>query len=54
MTQGFLVRVHSGYIINPRDVVSVWRFRVSLSDGSVIPIPEKKYTAVKALLLENK
>ena len=53
LTRGFLVRVHSGYIVNPKDVVSIWRFRVSLSDGSVIPIPEKKYTAVKAQLLKE-
>jgi hypothetical protein len=53
-TEGYLIRVHSGYIVNPLDVVSVWRFKVSLSDGTVIPIPEKKYTAVKKKLLEYK
>lgn len=46
-----LVRVHSCYIVNPLDVVSIWRFKVSLSDGAVLPIPEKKYTAVKKKLL---
>jgi len=51
-TKGFLIRVHSSYIINPLDVVSVQRFKVSLSDGTVIPIPEKKYTAVKKKLLD--
>lgn len=51
-TEGFLIRVHSGYLINPNDVVSVWRFKVSLSDGAVIPIPEKKYTAIKKKLLD--
>ena len=51
-TEGFLVRVHSSYIVNPLDVVSVWRFKVSLSDGTVLPIPEKKYTAIKKKLLE--
>ena len=50
-TKGFLVRVHSGYIVNPNHVVSVWRFKASMSDGSVIPIPEKRYTSVKKMLL---
>lgn len=50
-TKGTLVRVHSGYIVNPKEVVSVRRFSVELSDGSVIPVPEKKYTAVKKLLI---
>ncbi|MBQ6481870.1 MAG: LytTR family transcriptional regulator [Anaerolineaceae bacterium] len=50
-TEGLLVRVHSGFIVNPLDVESVQRFKVSLSDGAIIPIPEKKYTAVKKRLL---
>ncbi|MBQ9384015.1 MAG: LytTR family transcriptional regulator, partial [Ruminiclostridium sp.] len=50
-TEGTLIRVHSSYIINPLDVRAVRRFKVELSDGSVIPIPEKKYTAVKKKLL---
>ena len=50
-TEGSLVRVHSGYIVNPKNVISVWRFKLSLSDGTIIPIPEKKYTAVKKKLL---
>lgn len=52
LTNGQLIRVHSGYIVNPLDVESIWRFKVSVSDGSVLPIPEKKYTAVKKKLLE--
>lgn len=51
-TEGLLIRVHSGYIVNPLDVVSIWRFKVSLSDGTVLPIPEKKYTTIKKKLLE--
>ena len=50
-TEGTLIRVHSSYIINPLDVKAVWRFKVELSDGTVIPIPEKKYTAVKSKLV---
>ena len=53
LTEGTLIRVHSGYIVNPCDVVSVRRFFVTLSDGSEIPIPEKKYSSVKKLLLNK-
>ncbi|MCR5121659.1 MAG: LytTR family transcriptional regulator [Ruminococcus sp.] len=53
-TEGFLVRIHSGYIVNPLDVVSVCRFKVTMSDGAVLPIPEKNYTAVKKILLGEK
>ena len=52
--KGLLVRVHSGYLVNPLDVVSVWRFKVSLSDGTVLPIPEKKYTMIKKTLTDYK
>lgn len=51
-TDRFLLRVHSGFIVNPLNVVSISRFKLSLSDGAVIPIPEKKYTAVKKKVLE--
>ena len=52
-TVGYLIRIHSSYIVNPLDVKSVWRFNVELSDGTVVPIPEKKYTAMKKNLLKN-
>jgi hypothetical protein len=51
LTKDSLVRVHSGYIVNPKNLVSMRRFNIVLSDGSVVPVPEKKYTAVKKLLL---
>ncbi len=44
---GILLRVHSGYLLNPRYVKSVRRFQVILSDGTTLPIPEKKYTWFK-------
>lgn len=52
-TEGFLIRVHSSFIVNPLDVVSIQRFNVSLSDGTVLPIPEKRYTTIKKNLLEH-
>lgn len=47
------VRCHSGYLVNPLYVQSIERFALIMSDGRRIPIPEKKYTAVKAELLQK-
>ena len=44
---GILLRAHSGYLLNPRHVRSVRRFQAILSDGTALPIPEKKYTWFK-------
>ena len=52
-TNGFLIRIHSGYLVNPLDVVSVCRFKATMSDGAILPIPEKKYTAIKKKLLSE-
>ncbi len=45
-----LIKVHASYIVNPRHVRTIQRFYLTLNDGTKIPVPEKKYTAVKALL----
>ncbi len=50
---GSMLRCHSSYLVNPMYVESIERFALTLSDGSRIPIPEKKYTAVKDLLLHK-
>jgi DNA-binding LytR/AlgR family response regulator len=42
-----LVRCHESHLVNPRYIVSIKRFHVTLSNGKVLPIPEKKYTAFK-------
>lgn len=52
---GVLLRIHASYLINPVHVRKICRFFVTLSDGTKLPVPEKKYTQVKRLLLgENK
>lgn len=43
------IRCHSSYLVNTGFVTSVRRFRVTLADGTELPIPEKKYMAVKAV-----
>lgn len=51
-TDSFL-RCHTSYLVNPLYVQSVERFSLTLSNGKKIPIPEKKYTAVKNSLLHK-
>ena len=46
------LRCHSSYLVNLRHVRQIKRFEVVMADGSRLPIPEKKYTAVKAKLTE--
>ena len=48
---GFFLRIHSGYLLNPAHVKDIRRFAVTLSDGTELPIPEKKYTRIKKQLL---
>ena len=47
------LRCHSGYLVNSLHVHSIERFALTMTDGRKIPVPEKKYTAVKAQLLKN-
>ncbi|MBO2516057.1 MAG: hypothetical protein CW338_02100 [Clostridiales bacterium] len=47
MLESTHVRCHSCYIVNPDYVTSITRFRVTLSGNIILPVPEKKYTAVK-------
>lgn len=41
------VRIHISYLVNPVYIQSVERFQVTLTNGTILPIPEKKYTGVK-------
>lgn len=49
----FLLRIHSGYLINPDRVSKIERFCVTMSNGAKLPIPEKKYTAIKQRILTH-
>lgn len=51
---GLFLRVHASYLLNPVHVRAIRRFRISLSDGTELPVPEKKYTRIKAQLLQEK
>ncbi len=50
---GLFLRIHASYLINPAHVREIRRFFVTLSDGTQLPIPEKKYTHIKGLLLQK-
>ena len=45
-----LLRCHASYLVNPFYVRSLKRFSLTLADGTVLPVPEKKYTAFKRML----
>ena len=45
------LRVHEGFLVNPNRVRGVRRFFLTMSDGTDIPVPEKKYTQVKKTLM---
>ena len=47
------VRCHASYLVNPTYVRSVRRFRCTLTDGAELPIPERKYTAVRDKILSR-
>ena len=45
------LRPHVSYLVNPHYIKSLRRFELALWDGTVLPVPEKKYTALKNALL---
>ena len=49
----FLLRIHAGFLINPECVSKIERFTVTMSNGAKLPVPEKKYTTIKRLILTN-
>lgn len=44
------VRCHASYLVNPEHVTEIRRFRIRLQNGIELPVPEKKYMAVKTEL----
>ena len=47
---GTFLRCHASYLVNPYYIRSLKRFSLTLADGTVLPVPEKKYTAFKKAL----
>lgn len=52
MAKPTLLRCHSGYLVNPRFVSGIHRFRICMIDGTEIPVPEKRYTDIRKKLQE--
>ena len=48
---GRFLRIHAGYLLNPSHVREIHRFFVILSDGTELPVPEKRYTQIKKQLI---
>ena len=40
-------RCHASYLVNPNYIRSIRRFKVTMTDGTELSIPEKKYTAFR-------
>ncbi len=41
------LRCHQSYLVNPAYIRNIRRFKVTLTDGTELPIPEKKFTAFR-------
>lgn len=48
---GSFLRCRQSYLVDPHDIRSIRRFQVTLTDGTVLPVPEKKYTAFKKAVM---
>ncbi len=46
----FFLRCHESYLVNPDYVQSICRFQITLANGKILHVPEKKYTLVKSQL----
>lgn len=49
----FLMRCHKCFLINPKHIISIDRFNVTLINNTKLPIPEKKYTAFKKAVYDR-
>ncbi|MDD2980801.1 MAG: LytTR family DNA-binding domain-containing protein [Hespellia sp.] len=46
----YFVRIHASYLINPHFAYKISRFKIELRNGTILPIPQKKYTSIKKQL----
>ena len=49
----FLLRCHKCHLVNPAHIIGISRFKVTLSNGQELAIPEKKYTAFRKAVHER-
>ncbi len=48
-----LVSVHRSYPVNPDYITTIERYSVTLATGDKLPIPEKKYNALRDILMNS-
>lgn len=48
--ENMFLKCHESYMVNPAHVQSIRRFKMKVTGGRELPIPEKKYTAIKSKL----
>lgn len=46
------IRIHRSYLVNKHHVEEFQRYTVRIKNGILLPIPEKRYRSVSAMLLE--
>ena len=46
------LRCHQSYLVNPNYIVNIRRFKITLSNGIELPVPEKKYTLIKSRIMD--
>lgn len=51
LSENEFIRIHKSQIVNRAFVVGINNYKVTMSDGSVFPVPRGKYKAVKSRLL---
>ena len=44
------LRCHQSYVVNLSYITRIRRFELELTDGTILPVPEKKYTTLKSAL----
>ena len=44
------LRCHQSYVVNLSYITRIRRFELELTDGTILPVPEKKYTTMKSAL----
>ena len=50
---GLFLRTHTSYLVNPHYVSEIRRFELTMSNEAKLPVPEKKYTRIKAALVAD-
>lgn len=47
MLSDFFVRMHRSYIVNKTHIISIKKYQAAMDNGTVLQIPEKKYSLIK-------